>query len=201
MANLRKWCGQLALCAVFVGAPVEASTFGSASAPSPVAPGGTIRVSLTLEEPFLFLTMDAAATLPGELFVLPTGAPRDVPFTSEVLETVLEEGISGTLREDGTIAFASLLKLDFFNPPDSNSPTEPWAGSVLFAFDLPVAAQAQPGAYEVLFSFIADDGVAEARTGAARLDLVVAEIPEPATWALMLAGLAALGFMARRRIA
>jgi hypothetical protein len=208
MRGLTKWWGAVAVCAALAGGPVHAATelpattFGAFGTPTPVAAGGVLRVKLTLEKPFDFLTMDASALLDGSLFALPALSPLDVPFDSEALETVLDQEVTGTLGVTGALALSSFLKFDFFNPPTPDSPTAPWPGAVLFEFDLAISGLAQAGSYSVLFSFIADDGVEHPPTGRAQLDLTVVdvtEIPEPSTWALLLAGLAGLGFMARRR--
>lgn len=52
---------------------------------------------------------------------------------------------------------------------------------------------------ELTFSGTGFVGMIDDRWGSVRLDVVTAPVPEPATWGLMFAGLAAVGGLARRR--
>jgi hypothetical protein len=124
------------------------------------------------------------------VFALP-GASQDVLVTSAILDPLV-----GALHPDGALNLSGILSNDFlFGDP-------PPAGAILFSFGLALAPDATIGDHSLTFLMVGDAGGETEFSDEVTARFTVAavtEIPEPSTWALMLAGLAGLGFMARRR--
>ena len=59
--------------------------------------------------------------------------------------------------------------------------------------------EAVEGALLLVSSRMREDGVAVERTGEARVSALMAPVPEPATWAMLLAGVGLVGALGRRR--
>jgi hypothetical protein len=208
---MSKWLGGLAACAALAGGPVHAATFQPTAQLSGTvfAPGDSLDVTIRLAEEFAALSIDlrGVATRDGApVSGVFAETPVEIPFTSTVLLTEVPDDpnppipVTGLFPGAGYFEFSSVVLTPSISVEDT-----------VYRFTLTLLGAAAPGAYVLDFLLVArnvgslvGDPFDEEVVGVTGAGFTVAdltEIPEPSAWALMLAGLAGLGCIARRRTA
>ena len=159
--------------------------------------GGPVDFAVTSDAPVDIMSIDVRISLPGGVFG-PAGnsfAGSDLDFSAwdpgEVVWPAPDE--------------LTVTLLGLSNDLVSLAPASFGTGDRIFFFSLPVLAAATGGpyqfGYEVTYFDANFDAVPQDRQTGSFTLADTTPVPEPSTWALMLAGLAGLGTMARRRLA
>jgi hypothetical protein len=211
MRRLNKWWGGVAVCTALAGAPAHGAMFLPTAqlSGSVFAPGESFDVTIKLAEEFTALSIDlrgAAMRDGAPVTGVFAETPPEIPFSSTVLLTAVPDDpnppipVTGFFPGTGYFEFASVVIAPTISVEDT-----------VYRFSLTLLDAVAPGDYVLDFLLVArnaggvngddpdieDTGMAAARFSVADLT----QIPEPSAWALMLAGLAGLGVIARRRIA
>ena len=136
---------------------------------------------------------------PGSFSIQSTSVPNVylAPLGDTGTFLVVNPGFTATIDLHGVTSFSFL-----WGSPDPSNAVSFNGGAFMTGTDIFGALANSSNANTQWITFTADEGVLNTmsiKTGQIAFEMAVAAVPEPETYALMLAGLGAMAFVARRR--
>jgi hypothetical protein len=178
---------------------LAASAFAHASIVVNTAPkpGNTTEFSIFSDVAVNVLGVSVTLVLPSGVFG-PVDPLPDIQITSDAPASAWNPTLYGSPNGLLDLTVLGLVENDLLEPILFA------AGDRMFLFTLPILATAEPGTYPFVFeyeiSFTLDADGSELGDGQGTLRVLdTTPIPEPSTWALLLAGLFGMALLARRR--
>lgn len=182
-------CAALLLAMAPVRADAAFAPFVSAA---PGAPG-FIDFAVGFDEPFPVITLEMEITLPAGVFDTPAAVTELAVSSSRPADWETAPAMAYWPSLNGTVALLGVITNNAFTPIEFQP------GESAFLFSLPLLAGV-PAGETYGFSFMANYDEAPLGEGFQGGGQFTTVIPEPSTWALLLAGIVGFGTIVRRRV-